>query len=63
MLTAKSCVASSLSSDVVSEMTAAFDAEFADAFGLPELEAMLTIRPCSCSRLPDFDAYSGATIP
>src|SRR2546423_10824817 len=40
--------ASSLPSDFVSEMTPAFEAEYATAFGLPSLpaiEAMLTIRP------------------
>ena len=40
--------ASSLPSDFVSAMTAAFDALYADALGLPSLpatEAMLTMRP------------------
>src|SRR6266568_7860551 len=41
-------VASSLPSDLVSEMTPALDAEYANALGLPSLpaiEAMLTMRP------------------
>jgi len=40
--------ASSLPRDFVRPMTAAFDAEYADALGLPSLpaiEATLTIRP------------------
>src|SRR5579862_6752233 len=44
-------LASSFPSDLVSPMTAAFDALYALAFGLPSLpatEAMLTMRPKSC---------------
>ena len=47
-LTRMPVFASSLPSDFVSPMTAAFDVLYADAFGLPSLpatDAMLTMRP------------------
>ena len=47
-LTAISNSANSLPKDFVIAITAAYDAEYAEAFGLPSLpatEAMLTIRP------------------
>src|SRR3954464_705379 len=47
-LTSTPVCASSLPSDLVSEMTPAFEAEYATAFGLPSFpatEAMFTMRP------------------
>ena len=48
VLTAMSCPDSSLPSDFVSAITAALEAEYADAFGFPSLPAMdatVMIRP------------------
>jgi len=47
-LTAISVSANSLPNDLVIAIMAAFDSDYADAFGLPSLpatDAMLTIRP------------------